>query len=421
MPEKSELHKLFKGLLDESPSSGTEDKDVPMITPCEYYHKTGPIWDTKSNHVLVKHNDLLSKGAEMATKRDYKDIPPDAIDATGKPIKKVKTIDLENYEMEETGGNHQRSLPSSVTHQPSVTNEGGMQHSDSDASMDTDQTDDTKQEIGELMSSNVPTAVGEDIVQPNSSSQYCPEAPEICSDQEPPPEPQINHVFLSPLKHNIGKRDSEEMDTIEKEGSEPENDDSSQIGSHKLDKTVMLKSRPDSGLVIEPEKSTDGDQGIMNLIEEAVQVDNHTDVNFSTQDHGEKTIPKPSIKSIPSIQSAVNVSSDLEDDLEDNRQNDIRRPKYKSSLPVRKGYVSWWSNALGKGQIMERHTNEVYTINWWQLKPHYGALHSGVSVEYQREYGKFQKFWVVQGMPYVLYVYSPVLGPQTRANQRQLQ
>lgn len=402
MSDKSEIHKLFKGLLDESPSSVTEDKDVSMITPSEYYHKTGPIWDKYSNDVLVKHNDLSSKGAEMATKRDYKDMPPDAIDAIGKPIKKVETIDLEDYEMEETGGNHQKSLPSTIAHQPTVINGGGIQHSDSDASMDIDQTDGTKQESGELISSNVLTAVGEDIVQPNSSSQYCPEAPEICSDQEPPHEPQINHVFLSPLKHNIGERDIEEMDTIEKEGLEPEDHGSSQIGSHKLDKAVMFKSRPDSGLVIEPETSTDGDQGIMDMIEEAVQVDSHNDVNFSTQDHGDKTAPKPSIKSIPSIQSEVKVNSDLEDDLADNRHNNIRRPNYKPSLPVRKGYVSWWSNDLGKGQIMERHTNEVYTINWWQLKPHYGALHSGVSVEYQKEYGKFQKFWVVQGMPHVL-------------------
>lgn len=403
MPEKSELDNLFKGLLDESPSSDTEDENVTVITPNKQSkYNIGSNWETKSISVLCEQNDLSPEGADMVAKRDYQDMPPDAIDAAGKPKKKVRVIDLENYEAIERIGDHEKSLPSPIAHKPSVTNEREMQPRDSDASMDIDQTGSAQQEGGELMEINARTAIGKDNVQPDGADQSCPEAREIGSDQRPPPGSQINQAFLCPLEHEIGENNDQCMDTMDGVGVELKNTNINHISSHKLGKAIMLKPSADAGFVMEPKTNTNDDGGIMDMIEEAVQIGTTDSDDPKAQNLGEKTIPKSSIKPVLPSRSELDVNCELEDDLEYNQQDNIRRPKYKSSLPVRKGYVSWWSNVLGKGQISERHSNEVRTVHWWQLKPHYGALHSGVSVEYQWEYGNFQKFWVVQGMPYVL-------------------
>lgn len=402
MPGSSELHSLFKGLFDESSSSSTGHEIATIMTPNKQSnYKVGSIWATQSIRVLSKHKDLSTKGADRVTKRDYQALPPDAIDAAGKPRKKVKIIDLESYQAVESGGNHKKSLTGTTAPQPSVTKKGGMQPFDSDASMDVDRTGNAQQGDGRLMNTNARTAIGKDIVQPNGTDQSCPVARAIGGDQKPPPGSQINQVFLSP-QHDSRENLNEGMDTIDDDGLELENDDSNHINPHKTGKAVMLKPSADSGIVIEPEKTTRENQGIMDMIEEAVQIDNNNSVEPNAQNAGGKTIPKPSVKPTLRSQSELDVNSDYEDEFEYNQQDNIRRPKYSSSVPVRKGYVSWWSNVLGKGQISERHTNEVRTIHWWQLKPQYGALHSGVSVEYQWEHGNFQNLWVVQGMPYVL-------------------
>lgn len=337
----------------------------------------------------------------MVTKRDYQDMPPDAIDAAGKPKKKVKITDLEKYQAVERGGSHEKSMPGTTAPQQSVIKKREMQPCDSDASMDIDQMGNPQQEDGGLMNTNARTAIGKDTVQPDGTDQSCPTALTASGDPQRPPASQIDQVFLSP-QHDISENLNEGMTTIDDEGLEPETDDGNHFNLDKPGKAIMLKSRTDSGLVIEPEKNTKEDQGIMDMIEEAVQISNDDSVDANAPNLGEKTIPKPSSNPIVPSQSELGINCEIEDDLEYNQQDNIRRPKYKSSLPIRKGYVSWWCNVLGKGQISERHTNEFRTIHWWQLKPHYGALHSGVSVEYQWEHGRLQKFWVVQGMPYVL-------------------
>jgi len=400
MPDNSELDNLFKGLLDESPLSDTEDENVKIITPMKQSkYNIGSNWETKPINSLCEQNDLSSEGADMVAKRDYEDMPPDAIDAAGKPKKKVRVIDLEKYEAVDRTGDREESLPSPVAR---VTNEGEMQPRKSDTSMDIDQTGSTQHEDRELMNINARMAVGNETVQPDGTDQSCHKAREIGSDQKPPPGSQTNQNFLSPLEHQTGENNDQCMDTMEAVGVEPKSANSNHISSHKLDKAIMLKPSADAGFVMEPETNINDDEGIMDMIKEAVQIGITDSDDPKAQNLGEKTIPKPGIKPVLPRHSELDVNCELEDDLEYNQQDNIRRPKYKSTLPVRKGYVLWWSNVLGKGQISERHTNEVRTVHWWQLKPHYGALHSGVSVEYQWEYGNYQKFWVVRGMPYVL-------------------
>lgn len=95
-----------------------------------------------------------------------------------------------------------------------------------------------------------------------------------------------------------------------------------------------------------------------------------------------------------------NVTCDFESEIQYIRRGNIPQPNY-GGAPPRQGIVVGWDNSVGKGEISERHTNELRTIQWRQLRPYYGALNTGISVYYQWVEGDFVNLWVTRGMPCV--------------------
>ena len=86
--------------------------------------------------------------------------------------------------------------------------------------------------------------------------------------------------------------------------------------------------------------------------------------------------------------------------------DNIPEPNWDIHEPIIEGFVLWWSNLHGRGQIKEIGGNEeVLTIYAWDIIPIYGALLTGVTVQYQRtENRNFKNFRVKRGMGCVLYV-----------------
>ncbi len=401
MPVDSRLHSLLEGLLDDASLSDTEGGSIEEVTPNKRLkYKIGINCEAESTNGCSKQDDRSFHGAEMVTKRDYQDMPPYAIDAAGKPKKKIKIIDLDKYDAVEKGAKHENLVGSIITHKSSETKKEETQIHNCEENMDIDQTVDPQQQGGALMNTNARTRVYEDIVQHGDTGRYHPRAQEIGDGQKVPPKSHINQVFLSHLKHDT-KNHKGNLNTLEK-NVELDKNNSKHSASHTLGKTILPMPGTDSGLIDQPGLNTKEDKEIIDMIEEVVESSLSGSVQIDAQNVDKRIISKSSTKRVLPSQSELNVKCDFEDDPEPNQQDNIRRPKYKSSPRIREGYVSWWSNVLGKGQISERHTKEVRTIHWWQLKPHYGALHSGVAVQYQWEYGRFEKFWVVQGMPFVL-------------------
>jgi len=109
--------------------------------------------------------------------------------------------------------------------------------------------------------------------------------------------------------------------------------------------------------------------------------------------------PKPPSHDLPIRQNTTSQPTQGLDPLDN-----IAEPRWDLNRPVMTANVLWWSNVMGKGQIIERGTGQVRSINWVDLKPVYGALISAVMVQYQyAKSGRFENFWVMRGMGYIRY------------------
>lgn len=410
MPEAPELHKLFKGILDNSSATDTEDEITSQTTPRERAKcKIGRNWQINSFGSSSTQEGQPLKEIEMTNKREYQDIPPDAVDVIGKPKKKVKITDLDKYEAVMRGGKHS----------PNPNDRNKVVIHKYDHIMEIEREGHHRQEGNMSVKITGQTGVHANFVQPHVISQYHHKARDgnIHDNCDTPPKsPASRSIFKHSFNNipHIENNSNEDMDTI-REGSEPEDNNANDNAMQTFDnhlvpnsstKTTMSRPSSEDGLLSQLTLNVKKDKDIIDKIEEAMEFGHNDSALSDLQKLGKMIISKPrafrGLDNQPRSQPRLNAGYDPKDDVGPIPQNNIRYPKYSSSLPVREGTVNWWSNTLGKGQITERYTNEIRTIDWQQLKPHYGALHTGVSVMYQWEQGTFRKFWVQQGMPCVL-------------------
>ena len=72
------------------------------------------------------------------------------------------------------------------------------------------------------------------------------------------------------------------------------------------------------------------------------------------------------------------------------------KPKFDEGRDIITGNVLWWDNLIGKGMIQEQKTSQVRTITWQDILPHYAGLSDSALVQYHwSDYGRFEKFWVM--------------------------
>ena len=126
----------------------------------------------------------------------------------------------------------------------------------------------------------------------------------------------------------------------------------------------------------------------------------------TTVDKVVETIVETKNKNSPSVKHEA--SPTLPSESEPKHLSKPRAPPsdHGYSQADRRGYVAWWDNNKGWGQIIENGTDEARRITYEDIKPRYGALEPGTLVFYQW-FGGFHNFWVHQGLRWITYVECP--------------